>query len=76
MTIAVAHAVGTGIGLAALPHIVLEDPMFKDVLRPVLVTHPLRDPHLYAVYVSRRRLPLKICTFIDHIVEHTQIPRQ
>ena len=74
MTIAVAHAVCTGIGLAALPHIILEDPMFKDVLRPVLVTHPLRHAHLYAIYVSRRPLRLKIRTFIDHVVEHTQIP--
>jgi DNA-binding transcriptional LysR family regulator len=74
MTIAAAHAVCTGIGLAALPHIILEDPMFKDVLRPVLVMHPLRHPHLYAIYVSRRQLQLKIRTFIDHVVEHTQIP--
>ena len=71
MTIAVAHAVCTGIGLAALPYIILEDPMFKDVLRPVLVKYPLRQPHLYAIYVSRQQLPLKIRTFIDHVVEHT-----
>jgi DNA-binding transcriptional LysR family regulator len=71
MTVAAAHAVCTGIGLAALPHIILEDPMFKDVLRPVLVTHPLRHSHLYAIYVSRQPLPRKIGTFIDHVVEHT-----
>ena len=74
MTIAAAHAACTGIGLAVLPHIILEDPMFKDVLRPVLVTHPLRHSHLYAIYVSRQHLPLKIRTFIDHVVEHTRIP--
>ena len=74
MTIAAAHAVCTGIGLAALPHIILEDPMFKDVLRPVLVMDPLRHPHLYAIYVDRQQLPLKIRTFIEHVVEYTQIP--
>jgi DNA-binding transcriptional LysR family regulator len=75
MTIAVAHAVCTGIGLAALPRILFEDPMFKDALCPVLVTHPLRHPLLYAIYVSRQHLPLKIRTFIDHVVEYTHIPR-
>ncbi|MDB6106853.1 MAG: transcriptional regulator LysR family [Gammaproteobacteria bacterium] len=74
MTIAVAHAVCAGIGLASLPRIIFEDPMFKDVLCPVLVKHPLRHPHLYAVYVSRKHLPLKIRTFIDHMVEHSEIP--
>ena len=74
MTIAAAHAVCTGIGLAALPHIILEDPMFKDVLRPVLVTHPVRNSHLYAIYVSRQQPSLKIRTFIEHVVEHTRIP--
>jgi DNA-binding transcriptional LysR family regulator len=74
MTIAVAHAVCAGIGLASLPRIIFEDPMFKDALCPVLVQHPLRHPHLYAVYVSRKHLPLKIRTFIDHMVEHSEIP--
>src|SRR6266850_6301259 len=74
MTIAVAHAVCAGIGLASLPRIIFEDPMFRDALCPVLVKHPLRHPHLYAVYVSRKHLPLKIRTFIDHMVEHSQIP--
>jgi DNA-binding transcriptional LysR family regulator len=74
MTIAVAHAVCAGIGLAALPRIIFEDPVFRDALSPVLVRHPLRHPHLYAIYVGRQQLPLKIRTFIDHLVEHTQIP--
>ena len=43
--------------------------MFKDVLCPVLVEHPLRHPHLYALYVSRKHLPLKIRTFLDHLIE-------
>src|SRR6266403_3204140 len=75
MSIAVAHAVCAGIGLAPLPRLVFEDPMFKDVLRPVLVKHPLRHPHLYAIYVSRRHLPLKIRTFVDYLIEVNRIPQ-
>src|SRR6202011_4321240 len=75
MTIAVAHAVCTGIGLAALPRIIFEDPMFKEALCPVLTKYPLRAPHLYALYVSRKHLPLKIRTFLDYLIEQTHIPR-
>ena len=75
MTIAVAHAVCAGVGLAALPRIIFEDPMFKDALCPVLTKHPLRHPHLYALYVSRKHLPLKIRTFIDYLIELTHAPQ-
>jgi len=75
MTVAVAHAVCTGIGLAPLPRILFEDPMFRDSLLPVLTEHPLRSPHLYAIYVSRKHLPLKIRTFVDHLFEYNRIPR-
>src|SRR6266702_2331035 len=75
MTVGVAHAVCTGIGLAALPRITLEDPMFNEGPCPVLTTYPLRHPHLYALYVSRKHLPLKIRTFLDHLIEQTHIPR-
>jgi DNA-binding transcriptional LysR family regulator len=75
MSIAVAHAVCAGIGLAPLPRLVFEDPTFKDVLRPVLVTHPLRQPHLYAIYVSRKHLPLKVRTFVDQLIEKNRIPQ-
>jgi DNA-binding transcriptional LysR family regulator len=75
MSIAVAHAVCAGMGLAALPRMTLEDPMFKDTLRPVLTKYPLKQPHMYAVYVSRTHLPLKIRTFVDHLVAFSQIAR-
>src|ERR1700722_11860019 len=64
MSIAVAHAVCAGMGLAALPRMTLEDPMFKDALCPVLTQYPLKQPHMYAVCVSRAHLPLKIRTFV------------
>jgi DNA-binding transcriptional LysR family regulator len=74
MTVAVAHAVCAGIGLAPLPRMIFEDPMFSEALCPVLTNHPLRQLHWYAIYVSRKHLPLKIRTFIDHLIEVTRIP--
>jgi DNA-binding transcriptional LysR family regulator len=75
MSVAVAHAVCAGIGLAPLPRTMFEDPMFKDSLCPVLTKYPLRHPQLYAIYVSRKHLPLKIRTFLDHLIEFTRVPR-
>jgi DNA-binding transcriptional LysR family regulator len=73
MTVAVAHAVSAGIGLASLPRQMLEESAFRDVLCPVLTEHPLRQPHLYAIYVSRKHLPLKLRTFVDHLIEWSRI---
>jgi len=75
MSVAVAHAVCAGVGLAPLPRTMFEDPMFKDALCPVLTKYPLRHPHLYAIYVSRKHLPLKIRSFVDQLIEFTRIPR-
>jgi DNA-binding transcriptional LysR family regulator len=75
MSVAVAHAVCAGIGLASLPRMMFEDPMFKEALCPVLTKYPLRHPHLYALYVSRKHLPLKIRTFLDHLIEKTRVPQ-
>ena len=65
----VAHAVAAGIGLAPLPDLLFEDPMFKDALTPVLADCPLQQPTLYVVYVSRKHLPLKIRAYIDFVQE-------
>ena len=65
-TLAAAHAAVVGVGLAALPLVLLEEPMFKGRLRPVLVERPLRQPDMYAMY---RYVSPKIRTFIDHTVE-------
>lgn len=65
----VANAVASGIGLAPLPAILFEDPMFKTRLSPVLMEYPLRKCMLYLVYVSRKYLPLKIVTFRDFLIE-------
>ena len=75
MTVAVAHAVCAGIGLAALPRTFFEDPQFKDALRPVLTQYPIKHPHLSAVFVSRKHLPAKVRTFVDHLIEWSSRPR-
>jgi len=65
----VAHAVAAGIGLAPLPRIFFEDPLFKHQLVPVLTDYPFTQATLYLVYVSRRNAPLKIRSFIDFFFE-------
>ena len=68
----VVNAMAAGIGIAPLPDIYLSDPAFRDVLRPVLQDYPTRDYWtLYAVYVSRKYIPLKIRSFIDHTIEYS-----
>ena len=68
-TAAAPHVVAAGVGLAPLPLTIFEEPAFKDVLTPVLTEHPLRQTTLYAVYIGRRYVPLKIRSYIDFSVE-------
>jgi DNA-binding transcriptional LysR family regulator len=65
----VANAVAAGIGLAPLPDVFFDDPVFRDSLKPILIDYPLQEPTLYLVYVSRKYVPLKIRAFIDFAVE-------
>jgi DNA-binding transcriptional LysR family regulator len=65
----VAHAVAAGIGLAPLPRIFFEDPLFERQLVPVLPEQPFGLGSLYLVYVSRRNVPRKIRSFIDFFLE-------
>jgi DNA-binding transcriptional LysR family regulator len=72
---AVANAVAAGIGLGPVPATTFDDPMFKDVLFPVLTQHAFAEATLYFVYVSRKYVPLKIRTFTDFIMKSTsQVP--
>ncbi len=66
----VAHAVATGIGLAGLPRIVFDDPLFKDHLVPILNDFPAAQGTLYLVYISRKNLPMKIRTFVDFFLDN------
>ena len=65
----VANAIAAGIGIAPVPGILFEDPLFKDVLIPILPEYPLRQATLHIVYVSRKFVPPKIRTFVDFMVE-------
>jgi DNA-binding transcriptional LysR family regulator len=72
--VGVAFAVANGIGIAALPALMFEDPALKTRLIPVLTGYELSQSMLYLVYVSRKYLPLKIRTFRDFMVEATRQP--
>jgi DNA-binding transcriptional LysR family regulator len=65
----VANAIAAGIGIGPVPGVIFEDPLFKDVLIPILPQCPLQQATLYIVYLTRKFVPLKIRTFIDFIVE-------
>jgi DNA-binding transcriptional LysR family regulator len=69
----VANAVASGIGLAPLPAILFEDPVFKTRLTPVLMDYPLRQSMLYLVYASRKYLPLKLLSFRDFLAERVSL---
>jgi DNA-binding transcriptional LysR family regulator len=68
-TAGVANAVAAGVGLAPVPAILFEDPVYKNVLVPVLMDYSFGDISMYFVYVSRKYVPLKIRTFVDFILE-------
>jgi DNA-binding transcriptional LysR family regulator len=68
-TIGVAHAIAAGTGIGAIPEFVFEDPVFRDVLIPILPECPLQEATLYIVYTTRKFVPLKIRKFIDFISE-------
>jgi DNA-binding transcriptional LysR family regulator len=65
----VANAVSAGIGIAPVPAALFEDPLFKDVMVPILPGYPLQQATLYALYVSRRFVPLQLRMFVDFIAE-------
>jgi DNA-binding transcriptional LysR family regulator len=66
----VANAVAAGIGLGPVPILLFDDPVFKNVLIPVLAGHTFGDVTMYVVYMSRKYVPLKIRTFVDFFVEY------
>ena len=65
----IANAVAAGIGLAPLADVFFDDPVFRDVLTPILTDYPIEGWKLYFVYVSRKYVPLKIRVFIDFVLE-------
>lgn len=67
--VGVANAVASGLGIAFLPTLFFEDPIFKDTLVPVLPKFTVQQGTLYAVYMSRKYVPLKIRAFIDFAID-------
>jgi DNA-binding transcriptional LysR family regulator len=65
----VANAIAAGIGIAPVPAALFEDPLFKDMVVPILPGLAVQQATLYALYVSRRFVPLKLRTFVDFITE-------
>lgn len=62
-----ASAAAAGIGIAPVPAALFEDPLFKNVLEQILPDHPLQEARLYALYTSRKLVPLKLRAFVDFI---------
>jgi DNA-binding transcriptional LysR family regulator len=85
-TASVVNAVAAGLGVGPVPGMVLDDPLFRDLLIPVLPDSPLQRPTLYIVYMRRKFVSPKVSAFIEFIVsslshagansirEHRQVP--
>jgi DNA-binding transcriptional LysR family regulator len=67
----VAITVAGGVGVALLPVALLSDPVFVNVLSPVLTEFRLKESTLYLLYADRKHLPFKARTFIDLVLEST-----
>jgi DNA-binding transcriptional LysR family regulator len=67
-TAGVVHAVAAGVGIGPLPGVCFEEPAYKEALVAVL-PDVLESPILYALYVSRAHLPLKVRAFIEFLRE-------
>jgi DNA-binding transcriptional LysR family regulator len=65
----VAITVAGGVGLGLLPAAMLNDPIFMNVLRPVLSEFRLKEQTLYLLYPGRKHLPFKARAFIDLVLE-------
>lgn len=71
-----ASAVAAGLGLAALPVTFFEDPLFRDVLVPVMPEFPGQPATMYALYVRGNGVPPKIRAFIDFALECSRNPTE
>ena len=74
-TVGVTHAVAAGVGIAPLPEVCLEDPLYRDVLVRLLPDIPLQSPTLYVLHASRAYVPLKIRAFIEFMREELAVRR-
>ncbi len=59
-----------GMGVAILPSYLIGNDMARNRLVRLLGDYRLPQIEIYVGYPSRRHLPAKVRTFIDHLVEH------
>ena len=65
----VAITVASGVGLALMPATLLNDPVFVNLLRPVLTEFCQQESTVYLLYAARKHLPFKARAFIDLVLE-------
>ncbi|MCY0386865.1 LysR family transcriptional regulator [Robbsia sp. Bb-Pol-6] len=59
-----------GMGVAILPSYLIGKDLERGALVPLLPDYQLAPIDIHVVYPSRRYMPAKLRTFIDHLVEH------
>lgn len=59
-----------GMGVAILPSYLIGQDLARGALVPLLTDYQLAPIDIHVVYPSRRHMPAKLRTFIDHLVEH------
>ena len=72
----VAMTVAGGVGIAILPAALWDDPVFANLLTPVLTDFPLKESTLYLVYPDRQYVSFKTRAFIDLVLESGARSRQ
>jgi len=63
------HAAEAGLGIALLPTFICHEAVAAGRLRPILCDHRPAPLDLYALYTSRRHLPLRVRAFVDFLAE-------
>jgi DNA-binding transcriptional LysR family regulator len=72
----VAMTVAGGVGIAIVPAALWDDPVFANLLTPVLTEFPLKESTLYLVYPDRQYVSFKTRAFIDLVLESGARSRQ
>ncbi|MFM0213089.1 LysR family transcriptional regulator [Paraburkholderia sediminicola] len=63
-----------GMGVGLLPAALVRQDLKQGALVALLTNYGLRPRELHIVYASKSFLPLKIRTFVDHLVAHFMLP--
>ena len=64
---AVLAAAREGLGIAILPWYVARESVAEGVVEPILERHALPTQEIHAVFPSPKRVPGKVCAFIEHL---------